>query len=115
MAEVTEHYDNEAERQAIIASWNAQGYWVLHDDYDPDWIPGTELHGTLTFTNTAVPLTPEQLYQEQLVAEFNAAHEQAILAYKNWGSLTLAQKDAILKGLVKWALWKDGWLKLGVI
>ena len=59
-------------------------------------------------------VSDEQLYQEQLAAEFNAAHEQAILAYKNWGSLTLAQKDAILKGLVKWALWKDGWLKLGV-
>ena len=54
-------------------------------------------------------------YQDQLAAEFNEAHEQAIRAYKNWGSLTLTQKDAVLKGLVKWALWKDGWLMIGVL
>lgn len=57
----------------------------------------------------------EQAYQEQLAAEFNAAHDQAIQAYKNWPNLTLAQKDAVLKNLVKWALWRDGWLKLGVL
>ena len=60
-------------------------------------------------------VSDEQLYQEQLAKEMNEVHEKAILALKNWGSLTLAQKDAILKGLVKWALWKDGWLKLGVL
>ena len=57
----------------------------------------------------------EELYQEQLAAEFNDVHDKAILAYKNWGSLTLAQKDTILKNLVKWALWKDGWLHLGTL
>ena len=57
----------------------------------------------------------EELYQEQLNAEFNDIHEKAILALKNWGSLSLAQKDTILKNLTKWALWKDGWLKLGVL
>ena len=60
-------------------------------------------------------ISDEQFYQEQLAEEMNAVHEQAIAAYKNWGSLTLAQKDAILKNLVRWALWKDGWLKLGVL
>ncbi len=60
-------------------------------------------------------VSDEQLYLEQLADEFNNVHTQAILALKNWGSLTLAQKDTILKGLVKWALWKDGWLKLGVL
>jgi len=60
-------------------------------------------------------VSDEELYQEQLAEEFNAVHEQAILALKNWGSLTLAQKDTILKNLIKWALWKDGWLKLGVL
>ena len=60
-------------------------------------------------------VTDEQLYQEQLAAEMNAAHTQAIAAYKNWDSLTPKQKDAALKNLVKWALWKDGWLKLGVL
>jgi len=60
-------------------------------------------------------VSDEELYKEQLAHELNEVHEQAILAYKNWGGLTLAQKDAVLKGLVKWALWKDGWLKLGVL
>mgnify|MGYP001579038474 CR=1 FL=1 len=60
-------------------------------------------------------VSDEQLYQEQLAKEMNAAHEQAILAFKNWGSLTLVQKDTILKNMVKWALCKDGWLKLGVL
>ena len=57
----------------------------------------------------------EELYQEQLAEEMNSAHEQAISALKNWGNLTLAQKDTILKSLVKWALWKDGWLRLDVL
>lgn len=64
---------------------------------------------------TPYQVSDEQIYQEQLAAEFNFVHEQAILAYKNWNSLTLAQKDAILKNLMKWALWKDGWLKLGAL
>ena len=60
-------------------------------------------------------VTDEELYQEQLAEGFNSVHTQAILALKNWSSLTLAQKDTILKNMVKWALWKDGWLKLGVL
>ena len=70
--------------------------------------------GNLIETITA-EISDEQLYQEQLTLEFNDVHEKAILALKNWNSLTLAQKDTILKNLVKWALWKDGWLKLGVL
>ena len=53
-------------------------------------------------------VSDEQLYQEQLDKEFNDAHKRAILALKNWSRLTLAQKDTILKNLIKWALWKDG-------
>ena len=74
---------------------------------------------TLTNNNiiehVTAEISDEQLYQEQLAEEFNNVHTQAILALKNWGSLTLAQKDTILKNLVKWTLWKDGWLKLGVL
>ena len=77
--------------------------------YDP-----TKPLNNVIDTKTRV-VSDEELYQEQLAASMNSSHEQAILAYKNWGSLTLAQKDAVLKSLVKWALWKDGWLKLGVI
>ena len=60
-------------------------------------------------------LTPAELYQEQLAVDMNEIHDKAILALKNWDSLTLDQKDTVLKGLVKWALWKDGRLKLGVL
>ncbi len=71
-------------------------------------------NGVLVATATH-ELTPEERYQRELAEEMNSVHEQALAAYKNWGTLTLAKKDAILKGLVKWALWKDGWLKLGVL
>jgi hypothetical protein len=60
-------------------------------------------------------VSDEQLYQEQLEHEFNEVHTAAIAAYKNWDSLTLAQKDTILKNLVKYALWKEGRLHLGVL
>ena len=95
------------DRQAKIAQQEALGRQMLHDDFLPTG-------NVMTFIDP-IPPTAEQLYQEQLATEFNEVHEQAILAYKNWGSLTLTQKDTILKNLVKWALWKDGWLKLGVL
>lgn len=60
-------------------------------------------------------ISDEQLYQKELEREFNEAHTKAIQALKNWDSLTLQQKDAILKNLTKWALWKDGCLKFGVL
>lgn len=60
-------------------------------------------------------VSDEELYQEELETQFNEVHETAILALKNWDTLTLAQKDTILKNLLKWALWKDGRLHLGVL
>lgn len=57
----------------------------------------------------------EQVYQQQLAVDMNEIHDTAILAYKNWDSLTPAQKDTILKNVIKWALWKDRRLKLGVL
>ena len=114
MAEIMEHYGNLTERRQKVALREGQGLVMLHDDFDPDWKLGDEPHGTLTF-DLPKPKTAEELYQEQLAGEFNAVHEQAILALKNWGSLTLAQKDTILKNLIKWALWKDGWLELGIL
>lgn len=60
-------------------------------------------------------VSDEQLYQESLTQEFNDIHVAAINAYKNWGSLTMAQKDTILKNLVKFELWKENWLKLGTL
>lgn len=110
----TVHYNNLMERQQLVSANESSGLVMLHDNFDPSWTPGDEPHGTLTFVEP-VPKTAEELYQEQLASEFNEIHERALLAYKNWSSLTLVQKDAILKNLVKWVLWKDGWLKLGVL
>ncbi len=57
-----------------------------------------EATGTLT-ANPYQP-TPEQLLFAQLDAGCNEQHTKGILAYNNWGSLTLAQKDTVLKGLL---------------
>ncbi len=60
-------------------------------------------------------VSDEQLYQEQLAEEFNSTHELLIASLKNWDNLKPKGKDDLLKHLVKRALWKDGWLKLGVL
>ena len=57
MAEITEHYDNLAERQEKIAYWEGQGYRMLHDDFDdPHWKQGDPMVGTLTFTDEPAPI-----------------------------------------------------------
>lgn len=124
------YYDKVVRGYKLSEELKAAGYLVetVYSEYNYDDPPASEpyckvvLADSETKDPTAIveahdPYTglPEEKYQEQLVAEFNTAHEQAILALKNWDSLTAAQKYAILKGLVKWALWKDGWLKLGVL
>ena len=60
-------------------------------------------------------VSDEELYQESLAQEFNDVHEQAILALKHWDSLTISQKDTILRNLLKWALWKDERLHVGTL
>lgn len=80
-------------------------------EIDPATITDEEL-ATLGLTRE---WADEQAYQEQLEEEFNSIHEQAILALKNWDSLTLAQKDTILKNLLKWALYREGRLHVGVL
>lgn len=45
--------------------------------------------------------------QEAQDQSFNDIHVAALNALANWGSLSLAQKDTILKNLLRWALWKD--------
>ncbi len=107
-------YSNLEERAEKIAEEEALGHQLLHDDFAPDWEPGEEPRGTLTFSDP-IPKTDEDLYQEELKQEFNDIHTQAINAYKNWDSLTLAQKDTILKNLLKYALWREGRLQLGVL
>ena len=56
-------------------------------------------------------VSDEVVVQENQAKEFNEIHLAAKQALANWDRLTLAQKDTILKNLLRWALWKDGWLK----
>lgn len=95
------HYADLAERSVKVAEAEALGYRMLHDDFDPDWQPGNEPHGTLTFTDeTLPPPTPDQLLLQVLANEANTYHSLAIQAYRNWDALTLAQKDKVLKYLL---------------
>uniref|UniRef100_A0A6M3K909 Uncharacterized protein n=1 Tax=viral metagenome TaxID=1070528 RepID=A0A6M3K909_9ZZZZ len=56
-------------------------------------------------------VSDEQLRKEELDHQFNEVHAVVgLLAYNNWGSVTSAQKDTVLKNILGWALWKDGWL-----
>jgi hypothetical protein len=59
MPEVKVHYDNLAERQDLVAHWEGLGYRMLHDDFDADWKPGDEPHGTMTFTDEPEPVAPD--------------------------------------------------------
>lgn len=103
-------------RRAKIAEAEALGLRMVNDNFDPLWQPGDEPYGTLIFTDEPPPpLSPEEGYSRQLAETFNAMHAQAIQAYKNWDSLSLAQKDTILKNLLLWVLWKDGRLEPGVL
>lgn len=114
MATEQHHYNDLTERQSLCLGHQVLGMVMLHDDFDPDWLPGEEPHGTLTFALPTLP-TDEELYQQELIEEFNDIHFQALQALKNWSSLTLPQKDTVLKNLLKWALWKEGFLKFGVL
>lgn len=59
MPEVKQHYNNLAERQDIVTHWEVQGYRMLHDDFDADWVRGDEPHGTMTFTNEPESVAPD--------------------------------------------------------
>lgn len=61
------------------------------EEYDQD--------GNL-INQTPYEVSDEQLYFEQLDTSCNEQHTKGIQAYNNWGSLTVSQKDAVLKGLL---------------
>lgn len=55
-------------------------------------------------------ISDEQLHQEALAQEFNDGHIAALAAVNNWSQVTTKQKDTLLKQLVRYALWKEGYL-----
>ena len=59
-----------------------------------------------------IPYTPTEEAQADQDLAMNEIHDAAINALRAWSTLTLAQKDAVLRGLVRWALYKDNLLPL---
>jgi len=49
-------YTNLKERAQRVAENEALGLRMLHDNFSPDWKPGDEPHGTLTFTDVMPPV-----------------------------------------------------------
>jgi len=49
--EIKVKYKGLAERKKKIATNEAQGLRMKHDNFAPDWKPGDEFHGTMTFTD----------------------------------------------------------------
>jgi hypothetical protein len=56
--EIKVNYKGLADRQAKAKEQEAKGLRMLHDDFDPDWKPGNEPHGTMTFTDEQPTVTP---------------------------------------------------------
>lgn len=49
--------------------------------------------------------------EANLQHHMNEKHIQGLQAWRNWSSLTAAQKDTILKNLLWWALAREGYLE----
>ena len=54
--EVTEKYNDLAERKVKIDLREGEGLRMLHDDFDSDWKHGEEPRGTMTFTDEPAPV-----------------------------------------------------------
>jgi len=60
MAEFQFKYKDIEDRKAKILEAESQGLRMLHDDFDPDWKPGDEPHGTMTFTDEPAPVVTSE-------------------------------------------------------
>ena len=55
MAEFKFEYNGLTDRQAKIAEAESLGLRMVHDDFFPDWKPGDEPCGVMTFTDVIEP------------------------------------------------------------
>jgi hypothetical protein len=64
--EIQVEYSGLEDRQVKVKEQEAKGLRMLHDDFSPDWKPGDEPHGVMTFTDEPAPVapTPEPLVFE---------------------------------------------------
>lgn len=51
--------------------------------------------------STSYEISDEQVYFEKISQECNEQHTQMLKAYRNYDSLTAAQKDQLLKALLR--------------
>lgn len=58
----TQHYIGLMERQALIKTWEAQGYRMTEDTFDnPKWIEGMPIAGTMIFDNAPEVIVPPSI------------------------------------------------------
>ena len=69
--EVTEKYNDLAERKVEINLRESQGLRMLTDNFDLDWKSGDEPHGTMTFTDEPSPVAPIESVRD-LAAEIDS-------------------------------------------
>jgi hypothetical protein len=55
-------------------------------------------------------VNPESTITEAERADVSTKLQAGLTALNNWGSLTAAQKDIVLKNILKYILWKEGLL-----
>jgi len=70
--EVSRHYSNLTERQAVIKEQESQGLTMLYDTFDQDWRSGDEPHGEMVFTDYCPVLITEPKSPRDLEAEIDA-------------------------------------------
>lgn len=92
MAEYKIEYTNKTDKLVKITEQEALNRQMLHDDFTPTG-------GVMTFIDP-IPKSAEELVVEAVEQETAQANDQALVAYQNYGNLSLAQKDIILKALL---------------
>ena len=63
-------YHGKEDRAEKVKLNEAKNLRMLHDNFDLDWQPGTEPHGTMIFTDEPEKVTPQPLTRD-LAAEID--------------------------------------------
>lgn len=74
----TVKYKDRTDRQTLVAKWEAQGYEMVSDTFDPDWERGQEIRGTMIFTDVHPP-SPTIAPVRDLAHELDVLKERVIL------------------------------------
>ena len=70
--EIQVEYNGLEERQVKVKGQEAKGLRMLFDNFHPDWKPGDEPFGTMTFTDEPSPVAPLPEPVRDLAAEIDA-------------------------------------------